>query len=76
MISLVCKNLQSGNFQTMKAYIQREEDFRPMYSHENFKNVSFEIIWGYKYKRFLVLSRYGRSRKSPDWRIGEKNSNE
>jgi len=28
----------SGNFQTMKSYIQREEDFRPMYSHENFKN--------------------------------------
>ena len=40
----MCKNLESGNFQTMKTYIQREEDFRPMYSHENFKNVSFVIF--------------------------------
>ena len=38
------KNFESGNFQTMKTYIQREEDFRPMYSHGNFKNVSFEIM--------------------------------
>ena len=44
IISLMYKNFESGNFQTMKTYIQREEDFRPMYSHENFKNVSFEIM--------------------------------
>ena len=71
----MCKNLESGNFQTMKTYIQREEDFRPMYSHENFKNVSFEIISS-EIQCFLVLPRYGRSRKSSDWRIGEKDSNE
>ena len=72
----MCKNLESGNFQTMKTYIQREEDFRPMYSHENFKNVRFLKSFRAKSNSFLVLSRYGRSRKSSDWRIGEKDSNE